>query len=198
MGEIFQAYLITFGWALSLFAIQLRADDAKKNGPEITEETFLAGLSGAEQEYVNYRLANAGERPALSADTAKQTFKTGQLGELLRNHNDHTFGVSHVIDGRNLLIFGNTIWVEGVKAKDVTDASTISLAGLVFEVKGTKQYRAVSGLTHTVWHLAVTDVSKTDAAMARLNVFRNGREWHDAAGQSLGKRLFIRNDKLMA
>lgn len=121
--------------------------------------------------------------PGLRKDTAVQSFEIGDVGEIRRDP-ENTISLDQVINNRTVLALGYKLWLEGIDASGLTDASNESLntLGMVFEVVGTKQYATSTG-SRTVKRLVVIDHTKIIGLVDELKAKQTPRTWKDTTGK---------------
>jgi hypothetical protein len=169
----------------------LRAEEAKKTMAEVLrkklmaeEEALLAKLPVPQRVYVMTRLEKA-NKPRLDVNNP-DTMRKGAIGELYRG-DSQSFEVNQVIDETNMLISDDdadtSLWVEGAPTTDLTDDTSLTLEGAMFEVKGTKQYETALGTSRTVRHLVYVDYTAAEAIAMKIRTLRTYRVWEDATGR---------------
>ena len=89
-----------------------------------------------------------------------------------------------------MLVWENSLWVEGVPTAGLVDDGVIDLSRYLFVVKGTKRYRTALGSSRTIKHLVVINTQKADEILQKITHWRKYYPWKNVAGKVLFRAIF--------
>lgn len=156
------------------------------------EKVLLAKLDVEEQAYVKWMV----EHNFVAGDIDYNSCSKGDVGRISGTSSDGCH-VNQIVDGSNMLIYGNGIWLEGVETSSIREGATLSLESLrrlVLYSAGNKPYSTVLGSTKSPLHLIVANTNRSEDLLSKIADRIGMHLFRDSNGRALGVGEFKRKN----
>ncbi len=93
-----------------------------------------------------------------------------------------SISVSQVVDEKNFLGYGSSVWVEGISTGGIADGDQLNVHGIPFICVGNKTYKTAIGGSQTVMHIVHVNPDDTVETLRPIAEARGLRVWGDGTG----------------